>query len=98
LSSKISSINYKFFIFFSNTESMEGITASEMAAVLSLKIKTVKKRLEAANIKPLTKEAVYPIEALETVRNAPSRGRPPKAKQEPPEPPEKPAKKNSPKK
>ena len=56
---------------------MEGLTASEMADKLGIKLKTVKKRLEAANIRPLTKEAVYPAEALETIRNI-QMGRPKK--------------------
>ena len=58
---------------------MEGLTASEMAEKLGLKLKTVKKRLEVANIRPLTKEAVYPAEALETIRNI-QMGRPKKPK------------------
>jgi predicted ArsR family transcriptional regulator len=59
---------------------MEGLTASEMADKLGIKLKTVKKRLEAANIRPLTKEAVYPAEALETIRNI-QMGRPKKPPQ-----------------
>jgi hypothetical protein len=55
---------------------MTGITSSEMAAALGLKIKTVKKRLETAGIKPKTKEAVYDNSALKVIRNAPPRGRP----------------------
>ena len=75
----------KLFLFpkISDTSYMEGLTASEMAERLGLKLKTVKKRLEAANVRPLTKEAVYPAEAIETIRNV-SMGRPKK----PPEPPQ----------
>jgi predicted ArsR family transcriptional regulator len=62
---------------------MEGLTASEMAEKLGLKLKTVKKRLEAANIRPLTKEAVYPTEAMDIIRNV-SMGRP--KKPQPPNP------------
>jgi hypothetical protein len=51
-----------------------------MAEKLGLKLKTVKKRLETAGIKPLTKEAVYPASALEAIRNVPGKGRPSKAK------------------
>jgi len=58
---------------------MEGLTASEMAEKLGLKLKTVKKRLEAANIRPLTMEAVYPADALEIIRDV-SMGRPKKPK------------------
>jgi DNA-directed RNA polymerase specialized sigma24 family protein len=57
---------------------MTGMTASEMAEKSGLKLKTVKKRLEAAGIKPKTKEAVYEDSAYETMLNAPPRGRPKK--------------------
>jgi predicted ArsR family transcriptional regulator len=59
---------------------MTGFTASEMADILGLKLKTVKKRLETADIKPLTKEAVYPASALDAIREVPGRGRPKKEK------------------
>jgi len=59
---------------------MKGFTATELAEALGLKLKTVKKRLETAEIKPLTKEAVYPESALEAIRNVRGRGKPPKAK------------------
>jgi len=54
------------------------MTASEMAEKSGLKLKTVKKRLEAAGIKPITKEAVYDNSAYEIILNAPPRGRPKK--------------------
>jgi hypothetical protein len=57
-----------------------GMTSSEMAEKSGLKLKTVKKRLEAAKIKPLTKEAVYDDSAYEIILNAPPRGRPKKQK------------------
>jgi DNA-directed RNA polymerase specialized sigma24 family protein len=56
------------------------LTASEMAEILGLKLKTVKKRIEAAGIKPKTKEAGYDESTLEIIRNAPPRGRPKKPK------------------
>jgi predicted ArsR family transcriptional regulator len=65
---------------------MNGLTASEMAEKLGLKLKTVKKRLETAGIKPLTKEAVYPDSALEAIRNVPGKGRPKKEPEEPDKP------------
>jgi len=56
------------------------MTASEMAEKSGLKLKTVKKRLEAAKIKPITKEALYDDTAYEIILNSPSRGRPKKKK------------------
>jgi hypothetical protein len=55
---------------------MTGYTASEIAAETGVKIKTVKKRLGYAKVKPLTKEALYDIDALEIVRNFRGPGRP----------------------
>ena len=53
------------------------LTDLKMGEKLGIKLKTVKKRLEAAKIRPLTKEAVYPAEALKTIRNI-QMGRPKK--------------------
>jgi DNA-binding transcriptional regulator LsrR (DeoR family) len=60
--------------------SMEGLTMPEMAEILGIDENTVKQRLWKAKIKPLTTKAVYPKEALETIREVPSVGRPPKPK------------------
>jgi predicted ArsR family transcriptional regulator len=60
--------------------SMEGITISEMAEALGIAPNTVMQRLYVAGIKPITKEALYDKSALETIRNVPGKGRPPKAK------------------
>jgi hypothetical protein len=57
---------------------MNGLTISEMSKILNLKPDTVKMRLHVAGVKPVSKEAVYDESALEIIRNAPSRGRPPK--------------------
>jgi predicted ArsR family transcriptional regulator len=73
-----------FLTIFTDNKKVNGLTASEMAETLGLKLKTVKKRLETAGIKPLTKEAVYPAAALEAIRNVPGKGRPPKGKPEAP--------------
>jgi hypothetical protein len=40
-----------------------------MAKELGIPLKTVKKRLERAGIKPVTQEAVYDRSALETIRD-----------------------------
>jgi hypothetical protein len=67
---------------YSDNRRMNGLTISEMAKILNLKPDTVKMRLHVANIKPITKEAVYDNSALEAIRNVPGKGRPPKAKPE----------------
>ena len=55
---------------------MIGLTISEMAEILRIEKNTVLQRLYVAKIKPLTKEAIYPKSALETIRNVPGKGRP----------------------
>jgi hypothetical protein len=63
---------------------MEGLTISEMADLLGLKYKTVEGRIQRGGYSPLTKDALYPKEVLEAIRNVPGRGRPPKAQPEAP--------------
>ena len=72
----------RFLTIFTDNMEVNGLTASEMAEILGLKLKTVKKRLETSGIKPLTKEALYPEAALEAIRNVPGKGRPKKSKPE----------------
>jgi hypothetical protein len=62
---------------------MEGLTLSEMAEILRVPQRTVERRVQRAGIKALTKEALYPPDTLDKIREAP-RGRPKKAKE--PEP------------
>jgi hypothetical protein len=57
---------------------MEGLTIDEMCSILKLPFKTVEARIQRAGIKPITRQAVYPPEALEAIRNVPGKGRPPK--------------------
>jgi hypothetical protein len=59
---------------------MTGLTIPEMMKELGLKRKTVESRLRAAKIEPRTKDAIYPEDTLEKIRNPPPRGRPPKPK------------------
>jgi hypothetical protein len=59
---------------------MEGYTASEMAKILGINLKTTKLRLFRAGVKPVTNEALYDKSALDVIRNVPGKGRPPKAK------------------
>jgi hypothetical protein len=56
---------------------MEGLTISEMAAILGIKPHSVTVRLNRAGIKPITQEALYAPSVLEIIKGA-KRGRPPK--------------------
>jgi predicted ArsR family transcriptional regulator len=67
---------------------MNGVTLTEIAEALGIEKKAVEKRLQTAGIKPLTREATYPPDTIERLRNV-RMGRPKKA----PEPPAKPLKK-----
>jgi hypothetical protein len=62
---------------------VEGITIKEMAVELGLKPNAVQQRLHVAGIDPITREAIYPLDALERIRNVPPRGRPRKPKPKP---------------
>ena len=55
---------------------MEGYTASEMAKILGINLKTAKLRLFRYGIKPVTNESLYDKSALEAIRNVPGKGRP----------------------
>jgi hypothetical protein len=88
-----SEIFFIYFFIMSILRNMTGLTVEEMAKILRLEKGTVRVRLSRAGIKPITHSPVYPESALETIRNVPGKGRPPKAKPEDPEKPEKPAKK-----
>jgi hypothetical protein len=70
----------QFFKFF-RKESMEakGWTVREMAAELGIPEHTVQVRVSRAGIKPITREAIYPPDTLDRIREAPM-GRPPKKK------------------
>ena len=57
---------------------MEGETLTEMADALGLPHRTIERRIQRAKIKPLTKEAVYPLGTLEKIRDK-KMGRPKKA-------------------
>ncbi|MDR0639235.1 MAG: sigma-70 region 4 domain-containing protein [Spirochaetaceae bacterium] len=66
----------------SNMEA-KGWTIREMAEKLELPEHTVQVRVSRAGIKPITREAIYPPDTLERIRDAPM-GRPPKARPEEP--------------
>ena len=63
---------------------MEGITIDEIAEELKIPWKTAHKRIERLGIKPLSYKAIYDPVIIEAIRNVPGKGRPPKAKPEPP--------------
>jgi hypothetical protein len=68
---------------------MTGLTIDEMCEALDLPFKTVAARIQRAGIKPISRQAIYPQETLDIIRDV-KMGRPPKSK---PEPKPKPAKK-----
>jgi predicted ArsR family transcriptional regulator len=68
-------------------------TVKEMAEILGLHPTVVKQRLFTAGKHPITKDALYEVDALEAIRNIPGRGRPPKTKPEEQAKATKPAKK-----
>jgi hypothetical protein len=59
---------------------MEGLTINEMCEALNLPFKTVEARIQRAGIKPLTRQAVYPPDTLEIIKNI-KMGRPKKPKE-----------------
>jgi hypothetical protein len=57
---------------------MDGLTIDEMCEKLKLPFKTVETRIQRAGIKPKTKQAIYPYETLDIIKNV-AMGRPKKA-------------------
>jgi hypothetical protein len=55
----------------------KGWTVREMAAELKIPEHTVQVRISRAGIKPITREAIFPPDTLDRIREAPM-GRPPK--------------------
>jgi hypothetical protein len=58
---------------------VEGYTIKEMAKELGLPPKIVERRIQRVGIKPITREAIYPADTLEAIRNVPGKGRPKQA-------------------
>jgi hypothetical protein len=81
----MSSIKSTFLLNFFRKLNMEakGWTINEMSLELGIPPNTVKQRVFQAGIKPITREAIYPPDTLDRIREAPM-GRPPKAKPEAP--------------
>jgi predicted ArsR family transcriptional regulator len=65
--------------FLCDTKSMNGLTLTEIATALGLKPKTAEKRIEKLKIDALTREALYPEDTIELIRNV-KMGRPKKDK------------------
>jgi predicted ArsR family transcriptional regulator len=59
---------------------MEGLTAKEIAEILGISYDNVRKRIEKAKIKPVTKDAIYPLDTPEKIRKVLPVGRPKKEK------------------
>jgi hypothetical protein len=57
---------------------MEGITIDEMSRLLKLPPKTVAIRIHRAGIKPMTRQAVYPPDTPDKIKDV-TMGRPKKA-------------------
>ena len=60
---------------------MNGLTIDEMCEKLRLPFKTVAARIQRAGIKPITRQALYPCETLDIIKNV-TMGRPKKPKTE----------------
>jgi len=50
-------------------QSMEGITIDEMSKLLKLPSKTVAIRIHRAGIKPISRQAVYPLDTPDKIKN-----------------------------
>jgi hypothetical protein len=73
--------NVLYFVVYVDNREVNGLTISEISAALGIKPRTAEKRLEKQGIKPITREALYPDNAIEAIRNI-RMGRPPKPKPE----------------
>jgi len=57
----------------------EYVTAKELSEILKINLKAVQLRIFRYGIKPISKDALYPISILETLKKTPPKGRPQKA-------------------
>jgi len=65
---------------------MNGMTVNEIGKALGIHPKAAKTRLRRAGIEPIDyagPTAIYPPEAVETIRNTSGKGRPKKSKENP---------------
>jgi len=67
---------------------MTGLTAREIAEMLGISYDNVRKRIEKAGIKPITKDAIYPLDTPDKIKDTPppgwKKGRPRKSEPETP--------------
>jgi hypothetical protein len=61
---------------------MTGETLTEIANALGISTDATEKRLQTQGIKPVTREALYPMGTTERLRHVPGRGRPKKPRSE----------------
>jgi predicted ArsR family transcriptional regulator len=70
-----------FLTFSADNDTMNGMTVNEIGEALGIHPKAAKTRLRRAGIEPIDyagPTAIYPMEAVETIRSVPGRGRPKK--------------------
>jgi hypothetical protein len=60
---------------------MTGLTLTEIADALSIDKWAAEKRLRKAGVEILTREALYPLDAVERIKNVPPPGRPRKPRE-----------------
>jgi hypothetical protein len=70
----------------------EYITVADMVSALEVPTETIKKRLFYLGIKPLSRDALYPVSVLDALKNMRPKGRPKKLEAEAAKPARKPAK------
>jgi hypothetical protein len=75
-----------FLIFFTENDTMNGMTVNEIGEALGIHPKAAKTRLRRAGVEPIGyagPTAIYPQEAVETIRNTPGKERPKKPPKSP---------------
>jgi len=59
-----------------------GYTIQGIADELGIPYNTARMRIDRLGLEPITDGKIFPLEALEAIRNVPGKGRPPKPKPE----------------
>ena len=65
-----------FLLYNADIRSMKGMTIQEVADKLCISYFAARQRIVRAGIKPITKEALYPDNTYDLVKNSPGKGRP----------------------